>query len=610
MFRKLFRLRGKETSVNTLEKSIDSPVNDVEKKVDKMDTPVQETPRILLIDFDENTEKALTKRGMNCVSGSFGSIIRLPKLNRRDEINCRNRTNIPANFHEFEIAIINQADKEPEEYDESYHEFIGGKTSTALNFRCVYPQALFDQRPVGMMIYQEEFDELPHRSSILIVFASSFSRIEYTPMIMKRGKLDYTGQEEYSNYGFLPSVPPYENKSGTLIDVVTINEGLNKTLNKFKKDFYYKVVFEHPETRVDGEWKENPNFFPLMINSNGEVISYAQKYKESLILVFPQLKSPNNFLVDLLSENLPEISPSLFPFNTKFGWLKNPEYYLPNTARLIQNKRKIEEKYLLDIKSIDNELKENHLKYKFLHELLSESGGKLVKAVEKFFIYLEFIDVINCDELSPTTKEEDLLIESETGILVVEVKGIGGTSTDSECSQISKIKYRRARERNSFDVYGLYIVNHQRYLPPADRRNPPFSEDQIRDAINDERGLLSTYQLFRLYDYLENGLITREDVKSTLLNYGLVSFTPSNCESIGKPEELYYENSVGIFKLDNVMVRVGDEIIVTNGIDWKMTSLLSIMIDDKLVESINSGEVGLRFSNQITINSMIWIRKK
>ena len=71
---------------------------------------------------------------------------------------------------------------------------------------------------------------------------------------------------------------------------------------------------------------------------------------------------------------------------------------------------------------------------------------------------------------------------------------IGGTSKDEECSQIFKIKSRRMKELKRFDVFGLYIVNHQKHLPPLNRENPPFTENQIQDAINDERGLLTTWQ--------------------------------------------------------------------------------------------------------------------
>ena len=159
---------------------------------------------------------------------------------------------------------------------------------------------------------------------------------------------------------------------------------------------------------------------------------------------------------------------------------------------------------LIHLNRIEGEIESNQSKYQFLHDLITETGDSLVKSIECFFAYLGFRNIINMDETNPDIKEEDLQISLEQGLLVIEAKGIGGTSKDSECSQISKIKFRRAKERNKFDVFALYIVNHQRYLPPLERKNPPFSEKQIEDAQSDERGLLTTYELFKLYFHISN----------------------------------------------------------------------------------------------------------
>ena len=66
--------------------------------------------------------------------------------------------------------------------------------------------------------------------------------------------------------------------------------------------------------------------------------------------------------------------------------------------------------------------------------------------------------------------------------MTIEVKGISGTSTDKDCSQIDKVVKRKMKKYDRTDVNGLYIVNHQRYLPPLSRDNPPFKDIQIKDA--------------------------------------------------------------------------------------------------------------------------------
>ena len=131
-------------------------------------------------------------------------------------------------------------------------------------------------------------------------------------------------------------------------------------------------------------------------------------------------------------------------------------------------------------------------------------------------------------------------METEDGLLVIEIKGIGGTSTDGQCSQIEKIKNRRMQERRNFDVFGLYIVNHQRYQPPLLRENPPFKREQIQDAENDKRGLLTTWQLFNLYFSIKNGCISKEEARKALLKYGLIEFSPQNCVSLGEPVKILH----------------------------------------------------------------------
>lgn len=211
------------------------------------------------------------------------------------------------------------------------------------------------------------------------------------------------------------------------------------------------------------------------------------------------------------------------------------------------------------------------------------------------------------DETKPKLKEEDLQIPLDNGLLVVEIKGLGGTSKDSQCSQVSKFKYRRAKERNRFDVSALYIVNHQRFLPPAERTNPPFNEQQIDDAKSEERGLLTTYQLFQLYSYVTSDFITKEDARLSLLEYGLVQFKPSKSRLIGYPLEIHHQGKVAILQINNIFLSKGASIIVCNEDRWFRTKIVEIRLNDKTVESISKGEIGIKFSHSISKKSELWL---
>lgn len=345
------------------------------------------------------------------------------------------------------------------------------------------------------------------------------------------------------------------------------------------------------------------------MNSDDEVVGFFDlSIKQSaVVLALPQLTNKKLFILELFDDFLPGLFPDIFPYSEQFSWLKSKEYLLPNQESLLLRKSKLEDEFKVALVELEAEIERNRFTYQFLHDLITETGDPLVKSVKHFFAWLGFENVINMDESGPDIKEEDLQIPLENGLLVVEVKGIGGNSKDSECSQISKIKYRRARERNSFDVFALYIVNHRRYLPPLERNNPPFSKHQITDAQSDERGLLTTYELFKLYNNIENGFITKEDARLSLLKYGLVEFKPSNSYLLGYPLEIHHKRQVVILYISGVTVDKGASIIVCNDGTWFRTEILEIQLNDETVEAVSEGEIGIKLCHSVLKTSELWL---
>ncbi len=213
------------------------------------------------------------------------------------------------------------------------------------------------------------------------------------------------------------------------------------------------------------------------------------------------------------------------------------------------------------------------------------------------------------DEMEPEIREEDLQVENENGLLVIEVKGIGGTSTDKDCSQISKIRFRIAEQRNSFDVFGLYIVNHQRYMPPNNRLDPPFSETQMADAVLDKRGLLTTFQLYKSYFLIEDGILTKEQVRKKLFQVGLIDLTPENLISIGIPEEYFQGGEIAIVKINGILITKNKKIIIKKNSVYSIAIVKSIQVDGKSVEEANSGEIGLMFDRSIKKGSELFVER-
>jgi hypothetical protein len=192
--------------------------------------------------------------------------------------------------------------------------------------------------------------------------------------------------------------------------------------------------------------------------------------------------------------------------------------------------------------------------------------------------------------------------------LVIEIKTIGGTSTDKDCSQVSRIRYRRAEQRNKFDVFGLYVANHQRYLPPNSRTNPPFSDNQIKDVLLDKRGLLTTYDLYKAYFLIENDVISKSEVRDSLFEYGHVELKPKGLNSLGIPQEYYSSNTVAMINLDNINLKKGMDLYIKKNGNWNKVKILSIRINDIDVEEIKTGEVGIKLSEPIKKNSEVFVK--
>ena len=136
-------------------------------------------------------------------------------------------------------------------------------------------------------------------------------------------------------------------------------------------------------------------------------------------------------------------------------------------------------------------------------------------------------------------------------------------------------------------------MNHQRYINPSLRQNPPFSSDQVDYAKNDERGLLTTWQLYKQYKLIENKIFTKEETKEALKEYGIISLLPKNLKSIGTYSEYFKKHKAGILILENIKIKIGDEVYAKKDEHWVYTKINSIQVNNKNVDYAEDGEVGI-----------------
>lgn len=570
--------------------------------------PFQERPRICLIDIEPGCVETLKSHGFNCYSGTLGSLVQVPNTYKGIVHQCLLNFDFPPNLREYDIVVIDLQKQTKVKYEQPDHVHTETKGHEQLVFLSSFPETLFDPRPFSASILGSKLHPLLKKDSILVVFADWQETVGYHPItITAHGpiKLDI---ERHGLYDFYSDLPSQENVTGLDTTVVS-REGdeITSLLQRHNREATYRIAFFYPKHWDGHQQVKNENFISLMEAAPDQIVAFAHSREKNVAFFFPRIKEKQAFLVELFQRVLPGIVPTVFPYSTQFAWLSDSFYRLPNETILLHEKEQLRHEYETRLKELDGKLETNREEYGYLHDLLTRSGSTLVKTVEKYLSWMGFDKVINVDETDLQQREEDLRVETDRGLLVIEVKGIAGTSTDSECSQISKIKYRRSKERGSFDVFGLYLVNHQRFLPPENRTNPPFNATQIHDAKNDERGLLTTYELFKLFFNVIEGHISKEDARLTLFQIGLVTFNPSKATKVPPPYEIHHNGSVLILRADGLHIKTGMSVVLNDSGRFRSTKILEIQINGATVEVADSGEVGIKLSEKISKDTEVWL---
>lgn len=567
-----------------------------------------ERPRICCLDLNEDTITALRKTGANIFNGTLGSKVKVENIKNRDKHRLLGNWNFPSNLHEYDVIIVDLDNSRTIDYKSEEHmkETHTGKHSYYL--LSTYPETLFNPRPLASSILGVKINEIKNRQYLILAFSSEAYNVDYENVDITEGNTERKKFPTYNIYSFWKFVPVAESKYGKEIYIERSSSEFESILKKYKTDLFYNQTFKHPTRWENNKKIKYENYHPLMTNMDGDIISYIEFNEKENLIIFPQLKDKKNFLIEFLSKIAPTFFPELFPYSTAFIWKEQKEYWLPGHTKLLEEKSNIEMEYEKRIKESEKRIEDNRSKYSFLHQLIIASGDSLVKSLIHYLEWLGFDKVKDCDQANSesTILEEDIQVELSDGLLIIECKGIGGTSTDSDCNQISKIKHRRCKERNKFDVFALYIVNHQRYLPPKKRKNPPFTKQQIQDAKNDERGLLTTWQLFNLFFHIENGIISKEEAKKSLLEFGYVNFRPRNLLYVFKATEIFKDGKVCIVNIKNILLQKNEELLFEKNGKFEKVNILDIQENGKSVDQSSCGELGLRLSSKIKKNSIIW----
>ncbi len=543
-------------------------------------------------------------------SGSLGKLVDVTDIHKQiKSVNLLPNYDFPNNVHEYEIFITNLNNEETIKYCKEDHTRKKITGESAYYFISSTPETIFNPIPYGCWVLRQSLTNTT-RPIINIIFQTNKQEIAYKIHNLKQ---PYYEESEYrANYSLTADFTK-THLFGKEI-VICDNSIANTLFGKFINELKYYQTFNHPEIYDEKQEKyvlDNENFLPLLKNKYNDIVSYIWCSKREISIILPQFDSKKELLDILFKELLFRYYSEYFPDVETCSWKNTSLYYLPEQQSLLAEKNEIEKKYKKDILEIDSKIEKNKKKYSFLHDILSESGKPLVTAVIIFLKWLGFENVIDKDEsVINDVFEEDIQVNLGTlGLLIIEVKGLHGTSKDSECSQISKVRFRRCEERNKFDVHALYIVNNERSIEPLKRTIPPFNSNQIKDAINDKRGLIYTWQLYNLFFNIENGYISKEEARCRILKNGLIDFSPHFIE-LGKPYKYYQERTIVCIELKNTKISNNDTLVYEERGQYHSVRIKEIQQNNIVVDNVSDGKIGIRVDKPIPNIGMLFLKRK
>lgn len=529
------------------------------------------------------------------------------RINRYDSVRLLPNYDFPANIQEYDILIQDMGYQKVIPYSEEEHvkKYITG--TDIFYLYSVYPETLFNPIPYSSKLLNIELQKHRERPLIKIIFQGKIYSVTYKKY--NAGENYTTGGGCFTNYEHIQNYCGKTSLSGR--DVIPCKNKFTQAIfGNTTVGYSYQQIYCHPTT-WENSVRKNEHFIPLLTTRAGDIISYFYMDKYDITIMLPQSENKLELLKNVFNELLYINFSEYFPFIEAAAWKNTPMYFLPNQQELLDKEKQLTKKYQEDLSKIESQREANSKQYSFLHSLLTDTGDNLVKAVIDFLQWLGFSNIVDADT---TKKEEDIFEEDiqvdlgDAGLLIIEVKGINGTSTDAQCSQIHKIKFRRCEERGAFDVYALYIVNNERNIEPLKRTCPPFKDVQIKDAQKDKRGLAYTWQLFNLFFDIENGFISKAEARESLINaYGLVDFPPTNLCELGVPYNYYKKNTVICIEIKELIIKPRDYFAYRQNDRWHKTRIVSIEENGQVIDETSNGRYGFEVEKAIPNNVCLYL---
>jgi hypothetical protein len=555
--------------------------------------PQYQHPKILLIDMVLGIDAALKKEGYNVSTGTFGTPYNVQKGSGYQPVVVK--ASLP-NFMEQEIIVVDLVPDDPESVPP------GEKMSPAaeLDWWAKCSHGVIDPRPRAMAMAQNRFERILDNGGAFIIFADTRDRQK---LVWAQDFGHYNGitiREDihYDNWSLLSVLSNLTINSdhGEEIDAVKGESLLVKLLADYLDDATFCCTFE-------AQWHLEKRWFVLAKNKYGAavagVIAPPEKTKIGWIFIFPRIKNKDHFLSAFLKNILPDLCPGLFPHAEGQKWVRRAEYELPSVLQKAKQISDIQDDAAKKVVDLEKAIQEDRNASQFLYALIRETGDPLVEAVEKALALIGFKSVVDVDdEMTKAGKEaslrEDLRIHDNSPVLVVDIKGVAGMPADTDALQAQKHAFIYIQEQNRPDVRGLTIINHQRLLPPLDRKNDmPFRKEILDNAEQVKLGLMTGWDLFRLVrGFIQNNWKTKH-VIPIFYQTGRILPIPKHYEYIGRVKQIW--KTAFSVDIEQGEIRVGDRIVVEFPVDFDEQPVTSLRLNNASVEvAMAKCEVGVQ----------------
>ena len=498
-------------------------------------------PKILLIDIEKEIRKNLIAKGYNISIGSFGSPYNVVKSGYL--LPVTDNSHLPFNYIDQDIVIIDLINGEQlGETPKELKQVVAGEKWAWSN--CI--KGVINPRPIGAYRSLDGFDKIYVNGGIFIIFACPRNIEKYIwGGIDNLNTVIVEDHISHSNWDFLSDNAYFgvQNNFGEEIEIIKPESMIGRLMLKYNNDSQYLCTIEHPSQE---------DFITLAVNRFGSIVAGVKSSKRAkgLIFIFPDIKDKSGFIIEMFDEVLPSIASKQFPYAQGFHWEHNPEYELQEVLKLNKQIEDIELDAKAKITSLEETIRQKQDDWGFLYDLIRETGDPLRIAVKQTLELLGFQQVIDMDveldsegKIGP--KMEDLQIRNDSPLILVEIKGIVDLPSDEETLQVWKYLTPRIKELKRYDVRGLFIINHQKNIPPLERENKTlFREVIITNAIEHEIGLLTTWDLFRLLRGYINNKWNHKDIRNLLYNNGRIEPIPNHYHLIGTIEHIWDKEGI------------------------------------------------------------------